>query len=62
VFTVLLEDVIPGTLKGMTNDTAFNYYSILAMAERNWGLGIKGKRMLGQVLFGDLEIEDRRLG
>jgi hypothetical protein len=51
VFTVLLGDAIPEALKGTTNDTAFNHYSILATAERNWGLGNLGEGDVGASAF-----------
>lgn len=35
---MLLRDAVPEMLRGTTNDTKFNHYSILATAETNWGL------------------------
>lgn len=51
VFTVLLGDAIPEALKGTTNDTAFNHYSILATAERNWALENLGEGDVGANAF-----------
>ncbi|KAE9380679.1 phosphoesterase-domain-containing protein [Stipitochalara longipes BDJ] len=51
VFTVLSGDVIPETLKGTVNDTAFNHYSILATAEKNWGLANLGEGDVGAAAF-----------
>ncbi|KAE8441923.1 hypothetical protein EG329_004181 [Mollisiaceae sp. DMI_Dod_QoI] len=42
VYSVLLGDAIPESLKGTTNGTAFNHYSQMATVEKNWVLGNLG--------------------
>ncbi|KUJ12359.1 phosphoesterase-domain-containing protein [Mollisia scopiformis] len=42
VFSVLLGDVIPSSLRGTMNDTSFNHYSIMSTVEHNWDLGNLG--------------------
>ncbi|CZR64177.1 related to phosphate-repressible acid phosphatase precursor [Phialocephala subalpina] len=39
VYSILLGDAIPASLRGTTNGTAFNHYSQMATVEKNWGLG-----------------------
>ncbi|CZR55787.1 related to phosphate-repressible acid phosphatase precursor [Phialocephala subalpina] len=42
VFSVLLGDAVSSSLKGTTNDTAFNHYSIISTVDNNWNLGNLG--------------------
>ena len=42
MYSILLGDAIPASLKGTTNGTAFNHYSQMATVEKNWGLGNLG--------------------
>jgi acid phosphatase len=43
VFTLLLGGVIPASLKGTTDSTFYNHYSMLSTVEVNWGLPSLGR-------------------
>jgi acid phosphatase len=43
VYTLLLGGVIPDSLKGTTDDTFYNHYSMLSTVEVNWGLPSLGR-------------------
>ena len=43
VYTILLGGVIPASLKGTTDSTFYNHYSMLSTVEVNWGLPSLGR-------------------
>ncbi|KAG9235636.1 phosphoesterase family-domain-containing protein [Amylocarpus encephaloides] len=43
VFSILLGDAVPESMKGTKDGTAYNHYSQMATVEKNWNLGGLGK-------------------
>jgi hypothetical protein len=48
VFTILLGDVIPPSLRGTTDNTFYTHYSLLSTIQNNWGLYNLGRGDVAQ--------------